>query len=154
MHSLLKKGKVINMNDYKVTHCLATIISDLRDDNKCLDDLINSKNNRRNEDANKIAELQAEIRELKADIKHDGKVCEDYDDDLIKEIEELKADNVKHYPKEYKAEADEWFEYNPHDEKLFFFMVGSSEIDEDGDITRTLNVGCDTIAEIDNMEVN
>ena len=99
-------------------------------------------------------ELQAEIRELKADIKHDGKVCEDYDDDLIKEIEELKADNVKHYPKEYKAEADEWFEYNPHDEKLFFFMVGSSEIDEDGDITRTLNVGCDTIAEIDNMEVN
>ena len=58
------------MNDYKVTHCLATIISDLRDDNKCLDDLINSKNNRRNEDANKIAELQAENVRLKNGFGH------------------------------------------------------------------------------------
>jgi len=57
----------------------------------------------------KIQELKAEIRQLKADIKHDAKVCEDVDDEHIKEInavkqcyegskmkvEELKADNVR-----------------------------------------------------------
>ena len=153
------------MEDYKVTHCLATIISDLKDDNRCLDDLINSKNNKRNEDSNKIAELQAEIKSLKADIIHDAKVCYDVDDEHIKIIDKLKAENkrlyqehkecredaVKHYPKEYKAEADEYFHHNPKGETLFFFIVGDDEIDEDGDVTRTLNVGCDAIAEIDNM---
>ena len=35
------------------------------------------------------------ITKLKADIRHDSKVCEDYDDDLIKEIDELKAENER-----------------------------------------------------------
>ena len=39
------------------------------------------------------AKLIREIRELKADIRHDQKVCEDYDDALIKEINKLKAEN-------------------------------------------------------------
>ena len=77
MHSLLKKGKVINMNDYKVTHCLATIISDLRDDNKCLDDLINSKNNRRNEDSNKIAELKAENKRIRNTLVENAKMFDE-----------------------------------------------------------------------------
>ena len=38
--------------------------------------------------------LKAEIKELKRDIKHDAKVCEDYDDGLIEEIKELKAENI------------------------------------------------------------
>ena len=33
--------------------------------------------------------FKAEIRQLKADIKHDAKVCDDYDDGLLAEIEEL-----------------------------------------------------------------
>ena len=91
------------------------------------------------------------IKELKADIRHDTKVCDDYDDDLIKEINELKADKCKHYPKEYREEAKEYFSHNPNGEKLWFFMVGDSEVDEDGDIRKTLNVGVDAIAECDNF---
>ena len=62
--------------------------------------------------------------------------------------------NQSHYPKEYQAEADEWFEHNPQDEKLFFFMVGGSGVDEDGDVINTLNVGADAIAECDNYNDN
>ena len=40
--------------------------------------------NKRNE------ELKAEIRQLKADINHDAKVCEDVDDEHIKEIKALR----------------------------------------------------------------
>ena len=79
--------------------------------------------------------LQAENNELKAELKHKA----------IK----IHQDRI---PKEYKAEADEWFEHNPQDEKLFFFMVGGSGVDEDGDVINTLNVGADAIAECDNFE--
>ena len=34
-----------------------------------------------------------EIKRLKADIRHDAKVCDDYDDDLIKECRNLQAEN-------------------------------------------------------------
>ena len=116
-----------------------------------------------------IEELKAEISQLKADIKHDAKVCEDYDDGLLAEIKGLQVDNislfkrlndankqtirerVKHYPKEYKAEARDYFNHNPNSEKLWFFMVGDSEVDEDGDVRKTFNVGVDAIAECDNF---
>ena len=39
--------------------------------------------------------LKAEIRQLKADIKHDANVCESYDEGLRKEIKELRADNKR-----------------------------------------------------------
>ena len=71
---------------------------------------------------------------------------------LIRENRELKEDNNKHHPKEYKAEADEYFEHNPHCDKLFFFMIEGNEFDQDGDYNGTLYVD-DCIAEIDNMEV-
>ena len=41
--------------------------------------------------------LRDEIRQLKADIRHDTKVCEDYDDGLLAEIKELKEDNKRLY---------------------------------------------------------
>ena len=44
-----------------------------------------------------------------------------------------------------------YFHHNPNTEKLWFFMVGDSEVDEDGDIRATLNVGVDAIAECDNL---
>ena len=102
-----------------------------------------------------IKDLKAEIKELKADIRHDTKVCEDYDDDLIKEIDELKADkgalydhnthlqaDIKekekqyhllasskssHYPKEYKAEAEEYFHHNPKAEEIAFYMLDDND---------------------------
>ena len=109
-----------------------------------------------------IEGLKAELSQLKADCKHDAKVCDDYDDDLIKECHELQAENDKlndalktsssHYPKEYNQEAEEYFNHNPNEEKLFFFMVGGSGVDEDGDVIDTLNVGVDAIAECDNFK--
>lgn len=105
-----------------------------------------------------VDELKAEIKRLKDklqavndDYNNDHKVHNEYADGLLSEIKELKEDNNKHYPKEYKAEADEYFHHNPKGEKLFFFIVGGDEVDVDGDVTRTLNVGCDTIAEYDNV---
>ena len=105
-----------------------------------------------------VDELKAEIKRLKDklqavndDYNNDTKVHNEYADGLLSEIKELKEDNNKHYPKEYKAEADEYFHHNPKGEKLFFFIVGGDEVDVDGDVTRTLNVGCDTIAEYDNI---
>ena len=47
----------------------------------------------RDKRVHKIKELQAEIRQLKADAKHDAKVCEDYDDGLRDEIKSLQAVN-------------------------------------------------------------
>ena len=118
--------------------------------------------------------MKAEIKSLKADIRHDAKVCDDYDDDLIKECKELQADNdrlkedlkhkahkvnTKHYPKEYVQEANEYFEHNDKCTKLLFFMIDSNEFewDEDNDGMNGMNgefsgtlYADDCIAEIDN----
>ena len=117
-------------------------------------------------------ELKAELKQIKEDYRHDTKVCYDVDDKHIMIIDELKVENKKsreyivavekendklkyennkHYPKVYKEEADEYFHHNPNSEKLWFFMIGDSEVDEDGDIRKTLNVGADAIAECDNF---
>ena len=86
-------------------------------------------------------DMDAEVRELKAENKR-----------LYQEHKQCREDAVSHYPKEYKAEAGEYFSHNPHDEKLFFFMVGGCDVDEDGDVKNTLNVGVDCIAECDNND--
>ena len=129
---------------------------------------------------NELNELKKENKELQDDVnvvvnelKEENKRLTKenntlFDGDVLnEEIKELKAENDKlkhelkhkaiklnqsHYPKEYQAEADEWFEHNPQDEKLFFFMVGGSGVDEDGDVINTLNVGADAIAECDNYK--
>ena len=81
-------------------------------------------------------------------------------DGMIMKLEDEKKDlaiacrvskDTSHYPKEYKEEAEMYFHHNPNTEKLWFFMVGDSEVDEDGDIRTTLNVGVDAIAECDNL---
>ncbi len=71
---------------------------------------------------------------------------------LYQDHKECRKMELGYNPQEYKQEADEWFEHNPQDEKLFFFMVGSSGVDEDGDVINTLNVGADAIAECDNYK--
>mgnify|MGYP003152023195 CR=1 FL=1 len=104
-------------------------------------------------------ELKAENQELKLLSCTDD--CQDNVNSLIKlkaEIKEkeeqyhmLASSNTSHYPKEYREEAEMYFHHNPNTEKLWFFMVGDSEVDEDGDIRATLNVGVDAIAECDNL---
>jgi uncharacterized coiled-coil protein SlyX len=111
------------------------------------------------EDASKIEELKAEIKHFKSIANDDFKIVDDDRAKLQAENKELKYElkhkaikvNTKHYPKEYKEEAKEYFSHNPNGEKLWFFMVGDSEVDEDGDIRKTLNVGVDAIAECDNL---
>ena len=46
----------------------------------------------------RIRDLKAEVKSLKADIKHDADVCYDLDDKHIKIIEELKAENERLNP--------------------------------------------------------
>ena len=87
-------------------------------------------------------ELKAEIRQLKADITHDAKVCYDVDDEHIKIVDELQTENEKlrgkyalmksltKYPKEYKAEADEYFHHNPKAKSVSFYMLDDCEVDE------------------------
>jgi len=125
-------------------------------------------------------ELKAEIKQLRADMTHDSEVCYNLDDkhtDIIKrlnddnkkrlnEIIDLQAEvkrgekqyhmlassKTSHYPKEYKAEADEYFDNNPQCEKIFFFMVDGDAFDEDGDLMCTSSVFCgDSIAEFNNI---
>ena len=113
-----------------------------------------------------IREYKAEVEELKAELDKAENFRQCMYNDMDAEVRELKAENkrlyqehkqcredaVSHYPKEYKAEAGEYFSHNPHDEKLFFFMVGGCDVDEDGDVKNTLNVGVDCIAECDNND--
>tara|TARA_Y100000310_G_C20352146_1_gene654872 strand:- start:51 stop:485 length:435 start_codon:yes stop_codon:yes gene_type:complete len=61
------------------------------------------------------------------------------------------------YPKELKADAEEYFENNPHETKLFYFVVGASGCEEDGDVINSdLWMRCGfpvaTLAEFDNYD--
>ena len=137
------------------------IINDLKDNVNCHIDTITDMD----ECINKLkADNVAYVDDFAKLIKDNDKLKAE-NKDLIRNVKSLNADNkrlyqehkqcredaVKHYPKEYTQEADEWFEHNPQDEKLFFFMVGGSGVDEDGDVINTLNVGADAIAECDNF---
>ena len=83
-------------------------------------------------------DMQAEIKELKADITHDAKVSYDLDDKhvvIIKELEEenesLKSNSLKHSSlKEYKQEAEEYFHHNPKAKSVSFYMLDDCDVDE------------------------
>ena len=117
-------------------------------------DLINNANFDKDK---MIKELQAENDALKDklqgvndDYNNDHKVHNEYEDGLLNEVKELKAENedlikacnmiradkTSHYPKEYKAEAEEYFDHNPQAEKLFFFMITDYDMKdaESGDL--------------------
>ena len=127
-------------------------------DNKRLQDKLQEVNNDYNNDTkvhNEYADgLLAEIKQLKADINHDAKVCYDVDDkhiEIIKELEaeikELKADNNKHYPKEYQAEASEYFHHNPQADKVMFYMLDNNEACIDYDALEQYEIACINNAE-------
>ena len=166
--------------------CLWGIIDELRDDVNAHIDAITDMDAVNDTYQGEIFKLEADIKQLKADIKHDADVCYDVDDEHVKTIEKLKADIIKlenhvdkygsiaydelqderntlkyalenyqcgcKYPKELKADAEEYFENNPHETKLFYFVVGASGCEEDGDVINSLNCECDAVAEFDNYD--
>ena len=117
-------------------------------------------------------ELQAEIKQLRADMAHDSEVCYDLDDkhaDIIKRLEEevkeskeqyhmLASSKTSHYPKEYHKEADEYFHHNPQSKGIRFHMIDFNDYDyDDNDGLNGLSgeyngllLAEDCIAEIDN----
>ena len=123
MHSLLKRGGKVKMT----TTLLETYSIALEG---------TSDLNRRILKENR--ELQAEVKRLKGVLDMDSSL----DDAIIKdaermrelkaEIKSLKADAVKHYPKEYKAEADEYFSHNPKSKYVAFYMLSEYDI-KDGE---------------------
>ena len=102
-----------------------------------------------------IKELKAENERLKDRVIKRGAENED----LIKACNMIRADKTSHYPKEYKKEAEEYFDHNPQCKKLLFFILDGNDFDWDED-----NDGCngmngeynsilfagDCIAEFDN----
>ena len=81
--------------------------------------------------------MREENRQLKQDIKHDSKVNEDYEDELIKQNKKLKelvnnsVTNTK-----LTSEASEYFEHNPKSEYVGFFILDNEDIKrgEDGEL--------------------
>ena len=118
---------------------------------------------------------------LKADIKHDADVCYDLDDKHVEEIkrlnaeisklethvdkycaisyDELKAELVakdKQYhmmasSKEYKAEADEYFDNNPQAKEVYFYMLSEYDMKdaESGDLMLSQD---DAICSVTNLK--
>ena len=81
--------------------------------------------------------LKEENRQLKKDIKHDSKVNEDYEDELIKEnkrLKELVNNSVTN--KDLTSEANDYFHHNPNSKCVGFFMLDDKDIKrgEDGDL--------------------
>ena len=142
------------------------LVKELQAENKELNDENEQIAERNKEYHKQVMDLQAENKELNDDYKNDIDASYELDDkhaDIIKDLERkikehekqyhlLASSKTSHYPKEIKDEADEYFHHNPQCDKLFFFMVGCDEVDEDGDVIKTLNVEWDTIAECDNID--
>ena len=151
--------------------CLWDIIDRLRDEvNIASDGIVDLNDVVRDLQAESIEQikdnkrLQDKLQEVNNDYNNDHKVHNDYADGLLAEIKELKAENeelkheLKHkaikihqdrIPKEYQAEASEYFHHNPHCKKLLFFMIEGNEFDNDGCYDACL-LDDDCIAEVEN----
>ena len=90
-------------------------------------------------------ETSIENDKLKAEIKSYIKAREgriNTIDDLKAEIKELKENSKKQYPKEYKAEAEEYFHHNPQAEKVLFYMLDNNERCIDYDTLEQYEIAC------------
>mgnify|MGYP003151940073 CR=1 FL=1 len=74
-----------------------------------------------------IKELKDKLQAVNDDYNNDHKVHNEYADGLLAEIKELKENSKKQYPKEYQAEASEYFHHNPQAEKVIFYMLDNNE---------------------------
>ena len=95
-----------------------------------------------------IAELKAENERLSIDNLEKVKVINDANKQTI-------AERVKHYgiefpyPKEYKAEADEYFSHNPKSKYVAFYMLSEYDV-RDGERGDLMLYKDDAIVVIDN----
>ena len=65
----------------------------------------------------------------------DFRVCDDYDDDLIKECHELQAENDRLKKDSNKAliiHAKKFFDDNPKAKEVYCFLVDASGVSDDG----------------------
>ena len=67
------------------------------------------------------------INDLQSELKDEKYYCKEMVSKLQAEIKDLRKGckllkDTSHYPKEYKAEADEYFNHNPQSNKVWFFM--------------------------------
>ena len=106
-------------------------------------------------DKNKlINELKAEIIKLEVHVDKYGAIA--YDElqaenkDLRKACKLLK--DASHYPKEYKAEAEEYFEHNNHCQEVMFFMLDNTLFNDNDDFDDFINKD-DAICVINNEEI-
>ena len=141
-------------------------VMELKADNKRLQDELQAVNDDYNND-HKVHDEYADglLEEIK-ELKTQNERLNDYSsiNGLYDEVKELQADNEElknklsnyncgcKYPKELQADAEEYFENNPHETKVFYFLVGGSGCEEDGDVKGSLNCECDAVAEFDNYD--
>ena len=109
-----------------------------------------------------VKELQAEIKELQADYEKQREyiIAVEKENDILKYDVKHKAIKIHQdrIPKEYKAEADEYFHHNPKSKGVRFHMIDFNDYDYDendgmnglsGEYNSTLYAD-DCIVEIDN----
>ena len=84
--------------------------------------------------------LQDQLKECVSDYDNDIKASYELDDTHIEIIKRLEAEikdlrkgckllkDTSHYPKEYKAEADEYFHHVPEAKEVYFFMLSEWEM--------------------------
>ena len=113
--------------------------------------------------------LQDQLKECVSDYDNDIKASYELDDlkaendGLLEESNLLKAEikdlrkgckllkDTSHYPKEYKAEAEEYFEHNDHCKEVMFFMLDDTLFDDNDDFDDFINKD-DAICVINNTE--
>jgi len=107
----------------------------------------------------KIKELKAELNKVKKGnidtIMDVGLKNETLQHEIFKleaDIKELKENSNKHYPKEYQAEAEEYFEHNPKSKYVAFYMLSEYDV-RDGEGGDLMLYKDDAIAIIDNDNI-
>ena len=175
MHSLLKRGGKVKMENNLLWDIIYELrdevnvaqdgIADLNDvvkdlqaeaieqirDNKRLKgvlDMDSSLDDAIIKDAELMRELKVENERLSIDNLEKVKVINDANKQTI-------AERVKHYgiefpyPKEYKAEADEYFSHNPKSKYVAFYMLSEYDV-RDGERGDLMLYKDDAIVVIDN----
>jgi chromosome segregation ATPase len=159
------KNNLINYMDAEIKRLKA----ELKTAQEGIDDLNDVLKDMQKESIEQIKDnkkLQDKLQAVNDDYNNDHKVHNEYEDGLLKEIEELKAEvkrgeeqyhmlassKSKGIPKEYKAEAEEYFEHNNHCQEVMFFMLDNTLFDDNDDFDDFINKD-DAICVINNKEV-
>ena len=119
---------------------ISNIIDDLKAENKELKQGLFTSDV--DELKDEVKRLKDELQAVNDDYDNDTKVHNEYADGLLAEIKELKENSSKHYPKEYQAEASEYFHHNPQADKVIFYMLDNNEGCIDYDVLEQYEIAC------------